>query len=218
MRRCWRSVPTSSSRRSCNGQGGFTLIEVLLAVAILATISALVFASLSSSLKLIEMVRETASAEQIVRSTLRVIADELSVGYSTPSSPWLGLNGQQSGLPADTVVFFSTSQAWMSQAARETELVRVVYAREGNRLLRIARRNPYGMTDESVDQLELADKVIGFNVRYYDSLARVWVDEWDGRGGMKTQPKAVLIELTYQQGEGEPRTFREWVTVGGSQS
>jgi hypothetical protein len=63
--------------------------------------------------------------------------------------------------------------------------------------------------------VELARKVTGFNVRYYDGKNNLWVDEWDGRGRSGT-PKAVLLELTMVQENAEPQTIRQWVAVGAS--
>jgi general secretion pathway protein J len=99
-------------------------------------------------------------------------------------------------------------------SAKDTELVRIVYTREGDRLLRFVRRNLYGLTDESVEQIELATKVKGFNVRYYDSKSNLWLDEWNGRGS--ESPKAILIELTLLQENAELQTVRQWVAVGAS--
>ena len=92
-------------------------------------------------------------------------------------------------------------------------MVRIVYTRDNARLMRLVRRNVYGSTDESIDQLELAANLKGFNLRYFDQKANAWVDEWDGRvrsGG----PAAVLIELTVGADSLEPRTIREWVSTG----
>jgi|SRR5579884_559548 general secretion pathway protein J len=200
----------SPNRR--DDQRGFTLIEVLLAVAALATIAALTFASLASTIRLTDSVRDAAAREQLIRSSLRLIADELMSAQIHPSSPWIGQNGQQNGRPADIVAFLSSGQIRREQAA-ESELTRVLYTREGTRLVRMARRNLYGLTDEWLERTDLADKIIGFNVRYFDELSQAWVDEWDGRN-RRSQPKAVLIELTLQVAEEDVRTIREWVTIG----
>ena len=97
------------------------------------------------------------------------MTDELSVGESRTAGPWMGINGQQDGQPADSVAFLTMGQFQGRLSAKDTELVRIVYTkREGDRLLRFVRRNLYGLTDESVEQVELANKVKGFNVRYYD--------------------------------------------------
>ena len=97
---------------------------------------------------------------------------------------------------------------------QESEMVRVVYTREQDRVLRFTRRNIYGVTDDSIDQFELARLVKALNIRYFDAQANAWIDEWDGRA-RTSPPSAVLIELTLtQEGDENPRTVRQWVPIG----
>jgi general secretion pathway protein J len=196
-------------------EGGFTLIEVLLAVALVAMMATLVFGSLYVTTSAIDAARANSANEQIVRSTLRVMTDELSVSVTRATGPWMGINGQQDGQPADSVAFLTMGQFRGAESTKDTELVRIVYTREGDRLLRFVRRNLYGLTDESIEQVELAAKVKGFNVRYYDGRSNLWLDEWDSRGLAGT-PKALLIELTLLQENAELQTVRQWVAVGAS--
>jgi general secretion pathway protein J len=195
-------------------ENGFTLVEVLLAVSLVAMMATLVFGSLYVTMSAIETARANSANEQIVRSTLRVMADELSVSESREVGPWMGINGLLDGRPADSVAFLTMGQYRGAESAKDTELVRIVYTREGDRLLRFVRRNLYGLTDESVELVELATKVKGFNVRYYDGKSKVWLDEWTGRG--TDSPKAILIELTLLQDKAELQTVRQWVSVGAS--
>ena len=196
-------------------EGGFTLIEVLLAVSLVAMMATLVFGSLYVTTSAIDAARANSANEQIVRSTLRVMTDELSVGVGPSTGPWMGINGLQDGQPADSVAFLTMGQFRGAESTKDTELVRIVYTREGDRLLRFVRKNLYGLTDESIEQVELATKVKAFNVRYYDGKNHLWVDEWDGRGRPGT-PKALMIELTLLQENAELQTVRQWVAVGAS--
>lgn len=204
------SLPASPSDR----QAGFTLVEVLLAVALLALIGAMVFGSLVATTRAIETGRASAAREQMVRQVLRVMAEELSVGISDSAFPWAGINSSQDGQPADALAFLAMSDGLGLSAAKDTERIRVVYAREGTRLIRFVRRNLQGLTDESLDQVELASGVTAFNVRYFDNQARVWVDEW--AFGKNSPPKALLLEITFQSSDAEPVTVREWITIGVS--
>ena len=196
-------------------ENGFTLVEVLLAVSLVAMMATLVFGSLYVTTSAIDAARANSANEQTIRNTLRVMIDELSVGVGSTIGPWMGINGQQDGQSADSVAFLAMGQFRGAESTKETELVRIVYTREGDRLLRFVRRNLYGLTDESVEQVELATKVKGFNVRYYDGKSKLWVDAWDGRGRTGT-PLAVLIELTLIQENSELQTIRQWVAVGAS--
>ncbi len=194
---------------------GFTLIEILLAVSLIAMMAALVFGSLYMTTNAIEAARAKSADEQIVRRTLSLMTDELAVSESRAIGPWMGINDQRDGQPADSVAFLTMGQFRGADSAKDTELVRIVYTREGDRLLRFSRRNLFSLTDESVEKIELATKVKGFNVRYYDGKSQLWRDEWDSRGKPGI-PKAILLELTLLQGKAEPLTVRQWVTVGAS--
>jgi len=207
-----KSAPMPFRQAPRDSEGGFTLIEILLAVSLVAMMATLVFGSLYVTISAIDSARANSADEQVVRSTLRLMTDELSVSENRAIGPWMGINGQYDGRPADSVAFLTMGQFRGADSAKDTELVRIVYTREGDRLLRFVRRNLYGLTDESIEQVELATKVKGFNVRYYDGKNNLWLDEWTGRG--TESPKAILIELTLLQENAELQTVRQWVAVG----
>ena len=211
--KCSRPAHTCLHPR-LDSEDGFTLAEVLLATALVAVIAVMVFGSLRLSTVAIDGARQSAAREQLLRSTLRIMAEELSTAVTVPIGPLIGVNATQDGQPADTIVFNTVGQFRAADSAQESEMVRILYARERDRLLRFIRRNIYGVTDESLDQFELANLVRGFNVRYYDSQANAWLDEWDGRS-KTSPPTAILIELTLtQDNEENVRTFRQWVPIG----
>lgn len=202
-------LPASRS----SSQMGFTLVEVLIAIALLSLMGAMVFGSLMTTTQAMDAGRERAEREQTVRRVLRVIADEVSLSQRDKTFPWTGINGTQDGQPADTLAFLAMGEGVGNSALKESEMVRVVYTRERDRLIRFIRRNRYSLTDEALDQVELADRVRGFNVRYYDGQSRVWSDEWQTNDKM---PKALLVEVTFQSPGADPWTIREWVAIGAS--
>jgi general secretion pathway protein J len=193
-------------------EGAFTLVEVLIAVAILATVATLVFGSFVTTTRIIAHARDADQDRALARDLLRTIADELASGQHSQLFPWLGENRDQDGTPADTLSFVTSGASSWSGGAPATGMTQVVYAREGPKLLRFARRNLYGLTDESIDRTVMATQVTGFNVRYFDFKAQAWVDQWDGR--VRTGiPNAILIELTVEQARQGPHTFTEWVSL-----
>jgi general secretion pathway protein J len=196
-------------------QSGFTLVEVLVAVALLGTIAAMVFGSLITTTQAVEAGRDHVSREQTVRKILRLMAEEIALSKRNLAYPWVGMNGTQEGQPADTLAFLAMGQSLSSATTKESETIRVVYTRERDRLIRFVRRNLYTLTDtdETLEQMELADRVQAFNVRYYDDQNRIWLDEWPTASKL---PKAVLIEVTFHYPDATPWTVREWITIGTS--
>ena len=197
------------------GQAGFTLVEVLVAVALLGTIATMVFASLVMTTQAVEGGREHVTREQTVRKILRLMAEELALSKRSLTYPWVGMNGTFEGQPADTLAFLAMSQELSTSTMKEGETIRVVYTRERDRLIRFVRRNLYTLTDtdETLDQMELADRVHAFNVRYYDDQNLIWLDEWPTASKL---PRAVLIEVTFLSPDAAPWTVREWVSIGTS--
>jgi len=206
------SSPVVSPSKS---DAGFTLVEVLVAVALLGMIGTMVFGSLIMTTRAVDAGREHAAKEQTIRRVLRLMAEEISLSKRNTMYPWVGANGTQDGQPADILAFLAMSQGLSTSVAKEGETVRVVYTRERDRLIRFVRRNLYTLTDtnESLDQMELADRVHAFNIRYYDDQNRMWLDEWPA---VPKIPKALLIEVTFQYPDADPWTVREWVAIGTS--
>jgi general secretion pathway protein J len=215
--KCSRPTPMCLRPR-VDSENGFTLVEIVLATALVAVTAAMVFGSLQVSMSAIDGAKRASAREQLMRSTLRIMSEELSTAVSSSNGPMMGINANQEGQPADTLAFNTLGQFRGGSSVQESEMVRIVYTRENDRLLRFIRRNIYGVTDESLDQFELAKLVRGFNLRYFDPKANTWLDEWDGRT-RTSAPAAILIELTLSQEGGqdspeELRTFRQWVMIG----
>ncbi len=199
--------------RPRKSEHGFTLIELLVAIALFATVASMVFGSLITTNRAIETSRDLSAREQMTRRVLRVMADDIALSRQDGGFQWVGVNGTFAGQPADTLAFLAVNDGTGGSAAQESEMIRVVYTRERDRLIRFAKRNLYALTDESLQQVELAKSVRAFNLRYFDAQSRIWVDEWPGA---KKLPKALLIEVTFDPPDTAPWTIREWVTIEAS--
>jgi len=217
----WRNNPGSHpdrcrarrDRGRISDEGGFTLLELLVAVALLALLLTLTSLSFSSTFRILEAVEEDRGRAHQARLCLSRMGDELMMTRKEAGSSWVGRNGDQNNQPADVLAFVSTSHVSTRADAPQAGLTRVLYAREGTRLLRLATSaNLHGPPSPAIEQMEMAQDVAGLNLRYYDRTRRIWVDEWDGRVRSEV-PAAVLIELTLNNARNEPRTFTQWVMV-----
>lgn len=192
---------------------GFTLIELILGVAILAVAAAFILGSLTATTDAIERVREDSAQEQMVRSCLTLLAQDLMLSRNSATQPWIGQNLiGEGGYPADTLAFVTGNQQSQQRDRPEADAARVVYAKVGKKLVRFVRPNIYTLSEEGIRQTNVADQVAGFNIRYYDRQARVWIEQWDGRS-RKTLPQGFMIELTLQREDEPPKTFTSWLTL-----
>ena len=70
--------------RTVKGSGGFTLVEVLIALAITAFISAIAYSSLSSALAAVESIRVTAQRTYEVDRAWMIISRDLGQFVARP--------------------------------------------------------------------------------------------------------------------------------------
>jgi general secretion pathway protein J len=203
----------SSKIRRPAPEGGFTIIEILIAAAILGTLAAIVTVSFSTTIRLRDTALDDGGREHLARNCLRVMAEELASGRRHPSGLWIGRNLMVEGQPADLLVFNSTANVRTRPDIAEADTARIVYTREGDRLVRYSTRNPYVLTTEAIDRTELASGVTALNLRYLDRKLGIWVDQWYEGGDSPPLPNGVMIELTLLNGRREPRTYTAWVAT-----
>lgn len=200
---CFRS-------QTLHRQAGYTLVEVLISVGILAMMMTMVSTTLSTIVKMTQTAEAEHSQERQARICLSLLAEDLMTARVHPRFPWSTKNSEFEGQPADLLAFVSTGHASASET--DARLSRVLYTREGDRLSRLVLRNLQGAIPEAIERIDLATGVISFDLRYYDDTTRKWVDEWDGRV-RKSLPRTVMIELTLMNSRHERRTFTEWATI-----
>jgi len=199
----------SSKNQSRRPDAGFTLIEVLLAVAILAIISAIVSVSFATTIRLRDRALEDVAREHLARNALRLIADELTVSRVSRKFRWFGQNADEENRPADLLGFTTSANPRVMPNALESDVAHIVYTRKKDRLIRYSLRNPNAFTADAVDWTDIADGVLEFNIRYYHKRTGVWLDQWDE--GVSSMPAGIMIELTLGNPTSPPRTYTAWV-------
>lgn len=198
--------------------GGFTLIEVVVVIGLLAVVMTLVYGAFSRSL---DVTRETAEVSERVRQVQIVterLVDELSAAYwfadaIVPASP----NSEGRGYFVGTRGTATDSEArldrlgWTTFAHRryvgdrpESDVSEVTYRLEtgadgtDGRLMRDERVNMFSDEAWAAQSDELATGVSEFRLRYLYNGE--WVDEWDA-DQRKRLPSAVEVTVVLA-GEG----------------
>jgi general secretion pathway protein J len=189
-----------SSRRV---QGGLTLVEVLISMAILSLVVAAIYSSWTAILRASKVGLDAAAAAQRSRIALRALEDALaSAQMFTINAPYYGFvaeNGQDAALS-----FVARLAPSFPRSGRfgDLDVRRVTFAlRPGgsgaNEL--VLRQQPL-VTEMDEDEREyplvLAKDVKEFKTEFWDTQLNDWVDEWRATNQL---PKLVKVTLRVER-------------------
>ncbi len=206
---------------SGGNEKGMTLLEVVVAIAILATCMALMWGSFAQTADLQESVNRRSDTVAMGRTAMERMAREVSMAFlSTHVSPTSSYNTVFKGLdkdPFDEVVFTSLSHEKLYRDAKEGDQTELTWFRgeddEGGAGLATLLHREAPRIDGDPERggvvLPLAYRVKSLNLRYYDAVKKEWVDQWDTQG-VDTPgrlPRAVEISLTLEDEEEQSRVF-----------
>jgi general secretion pathway protein J len=182
---------------------GFTLMEIVLAVSILAVVVVLATAALRIGLRAWEAGQRRVDLQQESRALVELVSEALAGAY--PYQGRLGLSPQRVVLfegEEDEVRFVTTSPPLLLDGPA-SPFHAVVLGRNGSDALRLAERivptdEPFGPGAERV----LSKSVARFALAYRDE-AGAWQKSWDGKeaGGL---PTAVRLELVVDPTRAAP--------------
>jgi general secretion pathway protein J len=185
-----------------------TLMETMIAVFVLLTMSVMVFQTLANSIEINELLANRDSTTRAARVAMSKLRRDLQLAYLTPNR--IAVNSYQTVFVGndekpDTVYFSSLAHQrlymdtrecdqteitiWAEDAPSERGKGYVLYHREAPRI----DERP----DEDGTVLPLAYNVKSFGLRYLDARTVEWTDEWDSRGADTPYmlPRAVEIAL-----------------------
>jgi general secretion pathway protein J len=217
------SIPHSAFR--IPHSKGFTLLEVLIAVAIMSGIIAIIYQSFFTASRNVEQAEAIRDSSDMARTLVAKIADDISNAYYNQqmnrSAVITILNGKKEQAdPADEKsrldsITLTTLTNWRRPNTKETDLWEVGYFfkqkpnSSGYVMMRREKRElskdvPAG---EGGIEYEITDRVKFLQLRY-NTGGDTWYDEWNStsRNGL---PKLVEIALTLESG----MTYSTYVEV-----
>jgi general secretion pathway protein J len=182
-------------------QRGFTLMELLIAVAILAVIVTAIYATLFNVISTREDVQAKMDSMREFRRFSAIFSKETRASFFSESNNatlWRGSGGASSS--ESTAAISMTFFTYPSGKAASGDLMAVNYSAEetedGTTLYREAW-NPY--TGEKGIKAEVMENILGFTAEFYDGSK--WLDEWDGLS-RKSVPEAVRVFIKIKAIEG----------------
>jgi general secretion pathway protein J len=184
-------------RRSAKSQAGFTLIEILLAVAILAIVLTMVFASFDQTSTLAKRVEGVSEEYQGARIAFVKLSEELNSAYGFSATA--RFEGDDvlgpDGLDADGLVFDTLARA-APEGRPGSYHSRVIYQMEDGKLFHREVPAESDASPENFPRYPLIEGLSGFRLRY---LAKTgdWLDSWGGESGLTGMPRAVEVTLFF---------------------
>ena len=180
------------ARRSLRG-AGFTLVEVLVAVSVLAMISLLLYGAFAGMRRSKEGVQRVTDRHHEGRQAMRRIARELSSAYISKHVPLdESLVATQTafigsrGTPADRLDFASFSHRRLDRDSHESDQVEISYfgsrdPKDRDKIDLVRRASPrIDVEPERGGRVEvLATDIDLFDLEYLDPLTGRWQETWD---------------------------------------
>ncbi len=182
---------------AAGGGGGFTLVELLLALLMTAILAGGLYQALFSGRMAQRRAENSANLNQIGRAVLDMLRRDLESMAQKPGpfNPGLfGKNDEASEYPADSLSFLANSAFPLVTSSRqvdydaadraiETDLVQVEWGLGTGEEAGLYRKSKRCLTCTLSDDTpawrvdNVAYEVVGLNFRYFDGTE--WTDEWD---------------------------------------
>jgi len=188
---------------------GFTLLEVLMAMSILAVIVTVIYMSFSTTGRNVEQAEARRDSTDLARTLIAKLSDDIANAYYNSSMKETVFEAQQSTTTEDEPRFDSialtTLTNWRKPDSIEMDLWEVGYRFEdrldgnGKVLIRREKReiNEVSPPLEGGTDYEVTDQITELRLRYYDGST--WSDEWHSNSKRK-KPTAVEIRLILADG------------------
>jgi len=206
-------APVKGSRgwpdRYSRGEIGFTLLEVIIAVTILAVMAGIIFSVVLGSTSRSRALEDEMELRLTAGSILNLIAEDLKGAYIQPGSApfFLGRDLFSRENPADGVDLVTTAALPVNPMTVAGDLAEVGYTliheadKEVGTLYRREHAPPEEPWDDGGESFEISEGVLSFNLRYFDGDN--WNDEWDSQDQTRANmtgkiPDEIEIEITME--------------------
>lgn len=212
------SVQVSVFQQPCNG--GFTLVEILIAIFILSVVMATVYVSYSGILKTAHQMGEERDIYKMARASMdRMIKDLSSLQASAGSFDLRAEKKTLSNREFHSIYFWSASHLVFSDIDEEGRTAAIgYYVRddEDRKSFSLWRTDVSGSRPDSSKNMEggfvICKNIDVFRLTFYDSEGRE-TDSWDsssskgGDNAVKT-PAAVKIELFLVNANDQEKPYK----------
>ncbi len=192
---------------------GFTLLEVVVAIAIMGLIGMLTFETIASALDTRDMLEEEDRSNQSARVALDRLRRDLRVAYLTTNTSavntyrtqFIGKNSNP-----DQLWFTTLSHHRLYRESRECDQTEVTYWTEDDPTMdgaKVLLRREAPRIDQEPEKggliAPLAYNLKDISFRYINPKTNEWLEEWDSTGVDQANelPRAVQIAMVFLVGD-----------------
>jgi general secretion pathway protein J len=193
-----------SAARGKGGSGGFTLIEVVLALTIFALLVSIVYGALSLSQRAVAKAQTSADRNQKQRSTVDLFGSYIRSAYPyrpTPQDQTIFFDGG-----SDSLTFVSAYSHALGGRGMAKIQIRAEETEDGQAALSLEETTPVRLNGDGDNAgqsqpLVLRERIKDFRFAYLDPQLEeeTWEERWDGQE-RRMLPRAV--RLTYRDESG----------------
>lgn len=198
---------------------GFTLIEIMIAMAILAVMAVLLFTSMSQTLNSKDDIEQKDELNHSANLALNKMSMDLQMAFLLTGPEFLGSDGKVKIAfigKEDRVDFSSLSHVRYFKDAKEADFAEVGYSLEDdkeepeNKVL--VRRESKWIDDKPLEGGKpeiMVEKVKEFHLEFYNAQKKEWQKAWDSTqvDVANRLPRAVKIQLKVQDPNMEEPYF-----------
>ena len=203
----------SSNRIKSNR--GFTLIELVVAIAILGIVLPVIYSSFTSVVALITRSDNTDESFQLARVVFDRIGRDFLCFYrqDSTSASLHAVDDFTSGYDSDRIDFLTASYTPGPSDPLGGDVVEVGYfldPDESGILIRRVDITPDKKLEQGGYLIPIADNVAGFDIEYFDG--EEWYSEWD-EDRKNTIPKALRVTLSIKEDFMTKRVFTRTISI-----
>ena len=203
---------------------GFTLLEVLIAVAVLGLIGGLTWKSFDGAYSVKARVEQAEERDQMVRGALTRLAREVSMTFLSDHYDRKRFRERptlfrlRDGRREADLIFTSFGHERLHVDAKESDQALFEYSigpdpRDGSKRDLFRRVKP--LLDEDPERggekAVLAEGVVAFSIEAWEPKDREWRAEWNSNGADRTGgllvPPRVRLTLTVRDEDGKDKTY-----------